>query len=407
LIHMNARLYDPEIGRFIQADDFVEPDATQGLNRYSYVLNNPLSATDPSGNFSLRQALGVVVGVVASILSFGAATPFVSFLWAVGGGFASAAIATGSLKAGLWGAVSAAVFFGIGSAFQVDKFAAGAKAGADGTIAAVKSGLTGGQTLAKIAAHATAGGTLTALQGGKFGHGFVAAGFTEALSPAVGQIDGKDFGSVLSRTAISAAIGGTASSLSGGSFANGAQTGAFQQLFNESVHEAMMRGPNVEDGTGADLNYFNPDQDPVLYSAAANFPDRKGYFFVDSHADSTTATIADTRVQTYGNSPRLDAERLHAAITQSPRYHKGDIVILLGCNTASNGLAGRLANVFSRSQNPTTVIGSVGRVVRSVNKDSYYTQARPGSAWTIKQRSTQYFMDHNRKLMGWRTYGPK
>ncbi|MFN9731347.1 MAG: RHS repeat domain-containing protein, partial [Pseudomonadota bacterium] len=38
LIHMNARLYDPEIGRFIQADSMVEPEATQGLNRYSYVL---------------------------------------------------------------------------------------------------------------------------------------------------------------------------------------------------------------------------------------------------------------------------------------------------------------------------------------------------------------------------------
>ena len=107
------------------------------------------------------------------------------------------------------------------------------KAGSNGAIAAVKSGLTSGQTLAKIAAHATAGGTLTVLQGGKFGHGFVSAGFTEALSPAVGQMgEGRDFGTVLAKTAASAAIGGTASALSGGSFANGAQTGAFQHLFN-------------------------------------------------------------------------------------------------------------------------------------------------------------------------------
>ena len=55
LIHMNARLYDPEIGRFIQADSMVEPEATQGLNRYSYVLNNPLTFTDPTGQLSFRQ----------------------------------------------------------------------------------------------------------------------------------------------------------------------------------------------------------------------------------------------------------------------------------------------------------------------------------------------------------------
>ena len=100
--------------------------------------------------------------------------------------------------------------------------------------------LTTGQTIAKIAAHAGAGGTLSVLQGGKFGHGFVSAGFTEALSPAVGQLgDGRGFGTVLAKTAASAAIGGTASKLSGGSFANGATTGAFQQLFNSTVHDQL------------------------------------------------------------------------------------------------------------------------------------------------------------------------
>ena len=52
---MNGRIYDPELGRFIQADPMVEPDAKQGLNRYSYVLNNPLSGTDPSGYLNFRQ----------------------------------------------------------------------------------------------------------------------------------------------------------------------------------------------------------------------------------------------------------------------------------------------------------------------------------------------------------------
>ena len=52
LIHMGGRVYDPIIGRFISADPFIQ-DVTnmQAWNRYSYVLNNPLSYTDPSGFF--------------------------------------------------------------------------------------------------------------------------------------------------------------------------------------------------------------------------------------------------------------------------------------------------------------------------------------------------------------------
>ncbi len=50
LIHMNGRVYDPQLGRFINADPFVTlPFDGQGLNRYAYVLNNPLAFTDPSG----------------------------------------------------------------------------------------------------------------------------------------------------------------------------------------------------------------------------------------------------------------------------------------------------------------------------------------------------------------------
>lgn len=50
LIHMNGRVYDPELGRFMSPDPLVQaPDNTQSFNRYSYVFNNPTSFTDPSG----------------------------------------------------------------------------------------------------------------------------------------------------------------------------------------------------------------------------------------------------------------------------------------------------------------------------------------------------------------------
>jgi len=50
LIHMNGRVYDPVIARFISPDPFVQaPFNGQSLNPYSYALNNPLKYTDPSG----------------------------------------------------------------------------------------------------------------------------------------------------------------------------------------------------------------------------------------------------------------------------------------------------------------------------------------------------------------------
>lgn len=53
VIHMGGRIYDPDVGRFMQADPIVQaPDNGQSLNRYSYVFNNPLSFTDPTGYIS-------------------------------------------------------------------------------------------------------------------------------------------------------------------------------------------------------------------------------------------------------------------------------------------------------------------------------------------------------------------
>ena len=50
LIHMNGRVYDPSIGRFISADPTVpDPLYSQSFNRYSYVYNSPLVYIDPSG----------------------------------------------------------------------------------------------------------------------------------------------------------------------------------------------------------------------------------------------------------------------------------------------------------------------------------------------------------------------
>ena len=50
LMFYNARYYDANIGRFVQADPIVAaPFNPQSLNRYAYVLNNPVRYTDPTG----------------------------------------------------------------------------------------------------------------------------------------------------------------------------------------------------------------------------------------------------------------------------------------------------------------------------------------------------------------------
>jgi RHS repeat-associated protein len=50
LVHMNGRIYDPLVARFLSGDPFIQdPVDGQNYNRYTYVLNNPTNNTDPTG----------------------------------------------------------------------------------------------------------------------------------------------------------------------------------------------------------------------------------------------------------------------------------------------------------------------------------------------------------------------
>lgn len=63
VIHMNGRIYDCALGRFLQADPVIQdPSNPQNFNRYTYVWNNPLAYTDPSGfsTASTLQTLGAI-----------------------------------------------------------------------------------------------------------------------------------------------------------------------------------------------------------------------------------------------------------------------------------------------------------------------------------------------------------
>lgn len=233
LIHMQGRIYDARLGRFVQADPIVQ-DATdlQAYNRYAYVRNNPLTLTDPSGFSWLSKTwkkiwknpiIKMVIIAVASYFTAGWASGWAAGLFAQGsaaaamaggfaGGFVAGGLTTGTLNGALIGGVSGAAFGSFGAYAKINGVGLGARSLAHGMI----------------------GGTMSVLQGGKFGHGFLSAGLTKLANISEGPLAelGDGIGGVVARTAAAAAVGGTVSELTGGKFANGAETAAYGQLFN-------------------------------------------------------------------------------------------------------------------------------------------------------------------------------
>ena len=74
LIHMNGRMYDAQLGRFLSPDNYIqEPFNTQNYNRYGYVLNNPLMYTDPSGELFGGEGGGLFGSILGGLIWLGKA----------------------------------------------------------------------------------------------------------------------------------------------------------------------------------------------------------------------------------------------------------------------------------------------------------------------------------------------
>jgi RHS repeat-associated protein len=264
IVHMNGRLYDAHTGRFLQPDPYVQEILLlQNFNRYSYVLNNPLNAPDPSGEFMIIPILLAGGAAYAIWKNFPELRPFMAIAvaviltpgnpWAITfldgaiaqaavAGFASGVVATGNVKGGVQGAISAVIFYGTG------RFADGL-AGTEN----LKNGVGpwANEGIGRAAFHAAAGCLNASVSGGDCGRGATTSGLTKLLSANIPVGNG-----IEANTVKYAVIGGTISVIGGGKFANGAVTGAFQYLFNEV-------------GATRGIAYNAPQDDPSRIKAVA------------------------------------------------------------------------------------------------------------------------------------------
>ena len=262
LIHMNGRIYDPELGRFLSCDPYVQvPEFSQNFNRYTYVLNNPLTFTDPSGhqiNGVWAAIIVIVVIVVVTICTYGTGTVQAATWGATILGTTATAAVTASVGSWAVAAIGGAFIGGIAGGLSA-KLAGGDFGDVlrGGTIGGLQGGVTAGalhdlspqgeyygkggyeagfnvKTALHVAGHGIVGGAANAAMGGKFQDGFISGAVSAAAADAGAYdfIKGNGPEAVFGRTALAGIVGGTASALGGGKFANGAITAAFQHYLN-------------------------------------------------------------------------------------------------------------------------------------------------------------------------------
>ena len=243
---MNGRIYDPMIGWFLSADPFVQaPTNTQNYNRYSYVWNNPLSLTDPSGNIVFG-ALAPMITAVSGLE--GTALLVASMAAAALGSFVDTLMTGGNLGDALRSAAVAAASAYVASKIKgiFDKM----YTDPGGVEAAwAKGDVLWDVELGRAMSHGVTQAGFAELNDGNTGSSFLSA-FSSSIAGSAMASGGKDGylgvpgakdGKLARRTIAAAIVGGTASKIGGGKFANGAVTATIVHLFNSTLLSLRLR----------------------------------------------------------------------------------------------------------------------------------------------------------------------
>ncbi|MEC4738043.1 FG-GAP-like repeat-containing protein, partial [Shewanella sp. E94] len=206
IIHMNGRIYDANIGRFLQADPFIQQaDNLQNYNRYAYVLNNPMSYSDPTGFFfdkiwkAIKKYWKPILAIVVAVVTYGAASEWAFYqlgmVTSASSGVGLSAVTTYSLSAGgyaLAGAAAGAVAGGITTG-SLSGAAKGALTGAimGGVTGALSStGTSFSDSAYRLSLSAVGGCTAGAVSGGSCGEGAKLAVIAQGLKITMDSYSG-------------------------------------------------------------------------------------------------------------------------------------------------------------------------------------------------------------------------
>ncbi|RMZ60253.1 hypothetical protein D1632_10710 [Chryseobacterium nematophagum] len=161
IIHMNGRLYDPILRRFLAADENIQDIFnTQIYNKYGYVMNNPLMYTDPNGEFFWIAAGAIIGAYVTGAKANGSWNP-TEWNWGATWGKIAMGGALGAFTGGVGAAVSGPVAALAASSWGIS---GGALGGAIvGTVSGAVAGAISGFGTAVIFGESILEGTLSGL----------------------------------------------------------------------------------------------------------------------------------------------------------------------------------------------------------------------------------------------------